>query len=216
MTSGGLLRIIEIEGVYMRISIVLLSLLFLVSACTNTELVSSWSTPHPTKYNKLLVVGISKDAGTRRIFEDNFVKDAANSQFTAIASYPYAPESGKIDRVRLEEIVTKTSADAVLIIRLITVDRQMVSTPPRWVPSAGPRYGYYDTAWNGYYEPGTTYEQTTIILDVKVYDSRTGELVWTGTTRTIDPYNLDAEIQKVCELIVNKMVDDKLVGGKGS
>lgn len=195
----------------MRISL-LLMMLFALSACTNSELVSSWSIPHPAKYKKILVVGISANPANRRIFEDAFANEAAKKHFTAIASYQYAPESGKIDKARLGEVVTKTGADAVLIMRLVAVDRQMVYTPSQWVPAAGPRYGYYDYAWNGYYEPPTAYEQTTVILESNVYDAKTGELIWTGTTRTIDPYHLDAEMKKVGELIIDKMVEDKLIG----
>ncbi len=191
--------------------LLLMMVMLVGAACTNTTLVSTWSSPKPPGYHKLLVVGISTNPATRRIFEDTFSREAATKHVIAIPSYQYAPETGKLDKARLAQVVGQSGADALLIMRLVAVDRRLIQTPGYWSPARGSPYGYYDYYWYGYYEPPRIYERTTVILENNVYDAKSGEIMWSGTTRTIDPVALADELKEVSKVVIEKMSSDGLL-----
>ena len=93
------------------------------------------------------------------------------------------------------------------------MDRQLYSIPGRYTYGGYPVYGYYDWAWRGYYEPPQLYEQVSVTLESNMYDARSGDLVWSGKTRTIDPNNLDSEMKEVSELIVHDLHTEGVIGG---
>ena len=84
--------------------------LLALASCSTTTIVDQWQSPGYTggPFKRILVVGITKEAMTRRIFEDEFVKQLKARGTDAIASYTLIAEEGPVDKARLEAAVRES------------------------------------------------------------------------------------------------------------
>ncbi len=185
-----------------------------LAGCTSTKLIEAWRSNNPelSGYSKLLVVGMAENPDTRRIFEDDFAAAAGRKGFTAVPSYLQIPETGKVARDKVEEAARAASCDAVLTTRLVKADRQYVTASRTRSSALGAPYNY-DDAWERHYEPPQVYELVTVTLQVDLYDAKSGELAWSGRTRTVDPRRLSAEVAAWSEEITKALIGAGMVRG---
>ena len=96
-----------------------------VLGCSSTKLVNQWENPQyvPARLDRLLVIGVSRQAGLRRTFEDEFVARLKTAGIDAAPSYLFIPEDGPVQEARLQEAVRQAGADGVLMTRLVRVER---------------------------------------------------------------------------------------------
>jgi hypothetical protein len=111
-----------------------------LAACASTELINQWSNPAYTSpsFKKIMVIGVTKQAGIRRTFEDEFVAQLKAAGVSAIPSYLYIPQDGPVGEAVLKQALKEAGADAVMITRLVGVQKKTEIAP-----------GYYppDPAW---------------------------------------------------------------------
>jgi hypothetical protein len=155
-------------------------LVLLIGACVSTKLINSW---RDSGYNgppltKMLVIGVTKQSGVRRTFEDIFTQHLAAQGVTSIPSYTLIPEDGEVARERLQEAVEQSGADAVLITRLVRVDRQMQYYPGTYIgPPYLAFYGFYSSAWMGFYDPPQVYTYDVVTSETTLFQARSNRLL---------------------------------------
>src|SRR5687768_570732 len=100
LTRGGFDLIVKGPRSWsMRIGPVLTALLAvsLCGGCASTRLDGSWRDPGfagPT-FTKVMVVGVTKQADARRLFEDRFAADLRAHGVEGVQSYTLIPEDGQ-------------------------------------------------------------------------------------------------------------------------
>ena len=185
-----------------------------VAGCASTELVSQWKSPAfsgpPLK--KVMVVGVSSQPATRRIFEDEFSAALKAAGVTAVPSYTVIPQDGQAEQAVLEQAVKDLGADGVLITRLVSREQKTQVTPGYYqpVPTMGV-YGWYSSAWMGYYEPPTVYQYDVVTADTSVYSVNAGKLLWSGTTETFDPTDVAKETRGFAKIIIAALKKDGII-----
>ena len=124
--------------------LLLVGSLFLLSACATTSMVDTWRDPNykGKAFRNFLVVGITKDPGVRRVFEDIFTAELRNRGLQATASYTVTPPDQTVGKELLAEAVKKTGADAVVTTRVVNVQQQ-TSVTPAYVETYGTGPGPY-------------------------------------------------------------------------
>jgi hypothetical protein len=186
----------------------------LTGACVSTtELVQVWRSPRyvDQEFKKVLVLGILSSPGKRRIFEDAFVEELRRRGVQAVRSYTLLPEDDQIERSRLEEVVVKNGFDAVLSARLLGV-RQETEVSPGYVtavPAVGfsrDFYGYYGAAWYRT-TPPAIYQYNVVTVETSLYETKSWELLWSGTTRSVDPGAIDQEISGFTDAIMKGLLE---------
>ena len=82
----------RISSVYL--SAILGTALLAAGCVASTKFVSSWREPsfQEGSVKKVFVVGVARNAGLRRVFEDTFVKSLTGASVQALASYTSFPE----------------------------------------------------------------------------------------------------------------------------
>ncbi len=87
--------------------------LALAAACASTTVVEQWQSPDHAAgpFKRILVVGVTQQAATRRIFEDEFVRQLRGRGTDAVASHAYVPEDGAVSKDRLAAAVARSGAD---------------------------------------------------------------------------------------------------------
>src|SRR6185436_1827283 len=98
----------------------LLLLALAMAACASTTLTHSWESPDykGPALKKLMVVGVSKQSGMRRSFEDGFVKQLKAAGVDAVPSYTLIPEDAQATETQLSQAVKQAGADGALVTRL--------------------------------------------------------------------------------------------------
>lgn len=194
-----------------------LALASIVAACASSpKIVNQWSNPQYTspRFKKIMVVGVSKQASLRRTFEDEFVAQLKLAGVDAVASYLHLPEDGEVAETRLQEAVRQAKADAVLITRLVRVEKKTEISPGYYRPAPAFTLGFYPgyrAAWFGYYEPPTVYRYDVYISETSLYDLANSQLVWSGTVETSDPSDINKEIKRYVERVIAALREKNLL-----
>ena len=190
--------------------------IFLFCGCSQTKVTSVWVDPeyHGEGINNVFVVGVSKDGGLRRIFEDEFVKLFKERGVTATASYRLVPDSELHDEQKLDARVKASGSDTILITRLVDIKKEMQYVPPGYVYAPPP---YYYGGWYGFYDraylasPGYTVEYETAVLETNVYDLKNDSLIWSARSDSPTDGNMDKHIKEFAQSIINQLAKAKLI-----
>jgi hypothetical protein len=187
-----------------------------VAGCASTKIVNQWANPAygAPRFRRILVIGVSKQPSIRRTFEDQFVAELRATGVDAVPSYRYIPEDGQVDEPRLHEAVKQANADAVIITRLVRVEKKTEVSPGFYQPAPALGFGFYrgySAAWTGYYEPPRVYQYDVYISETSLYDMAKDQLVWTGTVQTTAPDDIDKAIQHYVDTVIDALKDKNLL-----
>ncbi len=205
--------------------------LLVLSGCTNTKLIQTWSDPHnKASYKDIMVVGISDSEQTRRAYESYFVANFQDQGIESLASYTLISheDEQKLDgekatfRAIVESAIKGSDIDAVLVTHLVSIQEEEIYRPsldyqpvygmPYYnAPYYGSMYGYHGYVTTYVEQPGYYTEEQTYTLESSLYDVKTEELVWTTRSRTFAPDSIDETIHDVSNLIVSDLVSRKLI-----
>ena len=188
-----------------------------VTGCATKQIISQWSNPAYTlsPFKRILVIGITDHTAIRRNFEDEFTTELKAAGVDALPSYRYFPENGKVAEARLKEAVRKSGADAVMMTKLLRVEKRAEVSPGYYdsFPAFG-LYGWYSSAWyGGFYTPPRVYLYPVFFSETTMYDVARDEVIWTGTIRTIDPENVNNAIEDYVETVVAALKEKNLLRG---
>lgn len=183
----------------------------LTACAASTKIVNQWVNPDYTspRFRKIMVIGVSKQPSIRRTFEDQFVTKLKAAGVDAVPSYLYIPEDGQVDEGRLQEAVKLANADAVIITRLVRVEKKTEMSPGFYQPGPFGFYGGYSAAWLGYYEPPRIYQYDVYISETSLYDMN--RLVWAGTVETTDPGDINKEIERYVDTVIDALKSKNLL-----
>ena len=205
--------------------------LLVISGCTNTKLIQTWSDPHnKASYKDIMVVGISDSEQTRRAYESYFVASFQDKGIESLASYSLISHEDelKLDgekgsfRTIVESAIKGSEIDAVLVTHVVSIEEEEIYRPsldyqpvygaPYYnAPYYGGMYGYHGYVTTYVQQPGYYTEEQTYTLESSLYDVKTEELVWTTRSRTFAPDSIDETIHDVSNLIVSDLVSRKLI-----
>ena len=190
-----------------------LALALAVAGCASTRIVHQWSNPEypsPPRFKKFMVLGISKQPGIRRSFEDEFVARLKVAGADAVPGYHFITEDGPVEEQRLREAVGQAGADASLVTRLVRVEQKTQVSGGYYPPALG--FGFYRgyaNAWYGYYEPAVyTYE--VYISETSLYDTAKNQLIWSGTVETL-PQGIDKDIARYVNAVIEALKNKSLL-----
>ncbi len=180
----------------------------------STKLVASWKNPEYSgpAFHRILVLGMSAKPGVRADFEDALSKLVARDGVEAIPGNTILlrPEGTKLDLGYLKTQIKEFKIDAVIVSRLVKVDKSVTYIPGQpYMPYPYYRsfYGYYGAVYPVVYSPDYLREDTTVRVETNVYAATEpeGELVWTGVSDTFNPSSADKVIDGLSKLIVQEL-----------
>jgi len=209
---------------------VLCGSLLALAACTTTSTNFSQSYRNPgyegTFFKKVMVIGIAQDQKGRQAFEDALVSAIVAEGGSAEASIGVLPHEEQISEDQLHAAIDAGGFDAVLITRVLSVDKSQEYTPPKaynnpetryypassgWGYGYGGYYGFYGTTFAEVHEPGYFETSTTVKLETNLYSVATNELVWTGQSETVDPESIDDARSSMTHAVAKKLKAERLI-----
>jgi hypothetical protein len=189
----------------------------LVGGCASTRLTNTWKDPQyqAGPLSRILIIGVTKQAGIRRTFEDIFAQELRAHGVSPIQSYTLIPEDGEVPRERLQAAVEQAQADGVLITRLVRTDRQVQYYPGTYVgpPFLG-FYGFYSSAWIGFYDPPQFYAYDVVTSETTLFGGKDNRLLWSGTSETFSPQDVRKDTQEFVTVIARALAEQGLIAAK--
>jgi len=180
----------------------------------STKLIVSWKNPEYSgaRFHRILVLGMSAKPGVRADFEDALSALITQAGIEAVPGNTILlrPEGTKLDLNYLKTQVSTFKIDAVIVSRLVKVDKTITyvpGTPYMPYPYYGSFYGYYGALYPVVYSPDYLREDTTVRVETNLYavTSGEGQLVWTGTSDTFNPKSADKAISGLSKLIMKEL-----------
>ena len=205
---------------YLRLVVSFLAAALLCS-CASISLTDSWHNPSvpAARPHRALVVSITKKDNNRAVYEDVLASELSSHGVEAIASHTLMPSGVKAERGVLDEAVKKARADSVFTVQTIKLERQttvqpgFASTyPGYWYPEAFPTwdlYGYYGSM--DAYGPAYISSYDIATIQVNVFDTSTGKLLWAATCTTSEPENVVSVAKDLAGLIVKSLAKEGLL-----
>ena len=183
---------------------------FLLTGCSQTKVTSVWVDQEyeGDGIDDVFVVGVTKDGGLRRIFEDEFVTLFKQSGVKAISSYRLLPDEDLRDEKKLDSKVIESGSDTILMTRILDIRKDTQYIPPDYVYTGG-WHGYYNRAYM--VSPGHTVEYETAVLETNLYDLKTDKLIWSARSDAPTDGKMGKHIKDFAQSIIKQLADAKLI-----
>ncbi len=202
-----------IKRYILPIIITIFSSIFFTSCGPTTEIIGEWSEDEykTGSIDKLLILGIvdQKKPLLKRKFEDGLVDAFNSSGIDAVASMDYIPYDEIIDSTTFEKYFSDLELDAVLVSRLVGVDKERkVKAGYAYVIPYNSYYGFY-----GHYYVAVQYANSSsylsknvvVVLETNLYETKDKKLIWSGISETIDPDKASDVIKSLGAVLADKL-----------
>jgi hypothetical protein len=186
----------------------------------STKFVFTWTNPSYSgaHFTNILVLGINGKVENRAEFEDQLSAAITRPGIQAIPSYSLLPRpnSTPIDVNALKDVVRGQNIDAIVASRLVKVNQKVTYIPGQaYVPYPyySTFYGYYGAIYPVVYSPDYLRVDKTAQIETNFYSAAKpdGELIWTGTSDTINPRSPMKAIDAVVKLVVQQLEKEKII-----
>ena len=202
-----------------------LSVFLLVLTAANgkaLKIVTSWLNPkyEGQNFHKVLVIGVAQDLEVRADFEDKMAAQIARPGMETIPGNQILlrPDpKAKPDFDYLRAQINSNHIDAVVVSRLLKIDKKVISVPSSTYVAPFPYYysfyGYLGAVYPVVYDPGYTREDTTVTVETNVYATSKpdGDLVWTAASDSFNPKSAKKVADALVKEIPKQMEKDGLL-----
>jgi len=208
------------------LSIFLLSALTAVGA-KSIKMVTSWFNPkyQGQVFHKVLVIGVAQNLEVRADFEDAMAAEIARFGIETIPGNqillrPDPKAKPDLDSLRAQ--IRDNHIDAVVVSRLLKVDKKVISIPSSTYIAPFPYYysfyGYLGAVYPVVYDPGYEREDITVSVETNVYATSKpdGDLVWTGVSESFNPKSAKKVADGLVREVPKQMEKDGLLPKKPS
>jgi hypothetical protein len=180
-------------------------------ACGNTQVLDSWQDPDlkPANFNRIVVVGLSGDEITRRLFEDTFATELKERGNDAVAGHTFLPKNAQANPDSALAALREAGFDAVLTARSLGVhtEETEIQGSAYYIPDSG----YY--GWNGYYGAvyqditATTYTTRTekVRVETHLYDTAGAKLRWAARSETTSTGKLTEGMRDYARTVIGAL-----------
>ena len=206
------------------LSFFLLAVLAAISG-KSAKMITSWLNPNyeGQTFHKVLVIGVAQNLEVRADFEDEMAAEIARPGIETIPGNHILlrPDPNvKLDLEYLRGQVRDNHIDAVVVSRLLKVDKKVISIPSSTYMAPYPYYysfyGYVGAVYPLVYDPGYTREDTTVSVETNVYATSKpdGDLVWNGVSKSFNPKSAKKVADGLVKQVPKQMESDGLLPRK--
>lgn len=191
-----------------------------VSTAASSKLVFSWKNANyqSAGFRNILVLAINGRASSRADFEDRMVKEMSRPGVTVVQSYSLMPrpDATPISLDDLRGYVHDLKFDAIVTARLVKLNKKVKEIQGDdfpFDPYYSTFYGFYGAVAPIVYDPTYLKTDTQAQVETNFYSTSKpdGELVWSGTTDSVDPRSATRAIDSVVKILVKQFVNDNLI-----
>lgn len=198
--------------------LLLLTVPLLLCACASTSLTSAWHDQSYAGNNSLrdvLVIAVTEEETSRRLYEDGFVAKLSESGVRGIPSYSLQVSDIEPTKQAVQTAVAMADARYVLITRHLSTDKKQHYSPPEPIyvdPYYSRMHRYYPLAYREVrYRPGYTYTVTTVSIESNLYDAQTEKLIWSAQSKSVNPNMSKSFFDGLVDVFTKDLKEKKLL-----
>jgi hypothetical protein len=164
-----------------------------IFGCTTTTLTSVWKdeTFKPDYFKSVVVAGLTENRDAREIFETVFVREFDAIDVRAVPSLSIIREHENLTPNRLIQEAAANQLDTVLMARLIEIAEKISYQTPINDPLIDMKGGI------------TRHENYR--LESKLYETETGKMIWSASSETVDPKNVNSAIESMVNAVMKEL-----------
>jgi len=161
--------------------------------CTTTTLTSVWKdeTLKPHYFKSVVVAGVTENQDAREVFETVFAREFDAIDVRAVPSLSIIREYENLTPDRLIRQARENQLDTVLVTRLIEIAEKIFYQTPINDPLIDMK--------------GSITRHEHYRLESKLYETRTGKMVWTASFETVDPKNVNSAIGSLANALMKEL-----------
>ena len=186
-----------------------------IASCgPTTQIVKTWKEPGATitasPENKTLVIGMIKDETSRRIVEDELVsriKSKAVASYTLLSAQAISSASNE----PLNNVLNEGKFTHVLMMLLTDVQDETYYVPGSTSVYYGGYGSYYGYGAAYYSDPGYYTTDHNYFVETTVYSVNPDKLLWTSTTKSVNPSKLQTAVDGVADVVTYQMKEDGFI-----
>ena len=184
---------------------------FVLNACSSTKLETAWQAPaaSPVAFTKVLALAITSDKAQRRVTETEICRQVQTA--TCVPAYTIIPETETLDVEKAKARVKAAGFDGAIVFRVVSAREKVTYVPPSYGPSF---WGYYGHALPTTYAPGYEHTDTLVRVETSVYSVSADQLIWVGTTETMNPSSVPDLVGEVAAEVAADMRKRGLLAAK--
>ena len=187
----------------------LFSFIFLMVSCAGTDLTETQvdDAYKGKPVSDILIIAVTGNEHNRRSYERKFVANLKSVGVEAVASEKSISMPGdlKIKKETILSAVDQYKNDAVIITQLVGKETKDV-----YQRGGVTRYGYFGYTRN----PGYSNTTRKVRLETNLYDAKTGELIWSGISKTLSKDSTDRIMNDVIKTVIANLKKNKLIAPK--
>ena len=186
----------------------------------STKLAYSWrnSDAPSGPFKNIMVLALNGQAANRAQFEDVLTAAITKSGMHAVQSYSLIPRPNltPINMENLRNVVQGQGFDAVLVSRIVQYHKSVHEVQDPIFPLEpyyATFYGYYGAVSPMLYAPTYLQTEQKVQVETNLYATTTpeGVLVWTGTSDTVNPRNVNDAINAIAKLVDEQLLKQNLI-----
>ena len=206
----------------LTVTVTSLAVVLIVSlnGCSHTLIEETWSRPATsvTGLDKVAVLGMTDRPMTRRILEDDLVKDLRDKGVSADQVYMLGSVKNMPEPDSMKSILGPAGYDAILVAQPVADSQRIDYVRGRhyWTDDDVdiPFYDYYDDAYWHYNAPGYYVVSDVVKIETRLYDLPSGDMIWSAVSSTIKNESVNGYIRDYSSTIIDQMADNHLIGAK--
>ena len=227
----------------MKLPIIAASIVLSACIANRTTIESSWTDAEYSgpPLDRVAIVALFPTRADSLAFERNAADYLAANGVAAVPAHALLnPASGQeeLDESAVrEQLAAAANVDGVLLFRLVAVDERREyqvptpyllnapadGTPPAFSanPPPGPSYHWFSSASVGApadetAAPGYWIEQTFLVAETALFDTRSDRLLWTAKSETMDDARFARTSESIVRTVARKLFDMDLIARAGA
>lgn len=198
--------------------LILMAAMLILSACgTSTQILGVWQKPESKAiaYQKVLVASLTNNLTAQQKVESELAAILSGPGVVVTKSLDAFPPSMDSKNSKDKDAFLKKlrTFDSDIIVTNAVVDKKTRQSynRPYYGPWGWGGYWGYRGWYGGFYDPGFVSMEKEYYLETNVFDSKSGDLIWSAQSRTSNPSSLDNFIEDYAKAIAQKMLQDGII-----
>jgi len=177
---------------------------------------STWKAPDVDRLNfagkKVAAVVISEDQDLQISAEEELARQLTALGVQGVPSYRLVPREVLRDRAKVKEWFERSATAGLVVIRVVSADKEISYTPDLWVTSmyASP-WDYYAYGWSTTIGGISRRENLVVTIETLVYSVPMSKLIWAGVSEKTNPKGAQKLVKELIGSVVSEMRKEGLV-----
>jgi hypothetical protein len=177
---------------------------------------STWKAPDVDRLNfagkKVAAVVISEDQDLQISAEEELARQLTALGVQGVPSYRLVPREVLRDKVKVKEWFEQSGTTGLVVMRVVSADKEISYTPDLWVTSmyASP-WDYYAYGWSTAIGGVNRREELVVTIETLVYSVPMSKLLWAGVSEKTNPKGAQKVVKELVGAVVSEMRKSGLV-----